>query len=94
MFDDETKKNLGESDALAAMLASAGWQIAEQSLLSIIAELRDARNLPVDENITDNLRVNLAVAENLETWVDELKGRVSNAIIIEEEPENGLITRR
>lgn len=91
-FDAETKETLGQADALAAMFASAGWQVAEESLEGVIAALRDARNLPT-ENIEDNLKVNLAVADNLEAWVDELKGRVSNAIIMEE-PDNKLITRR
>lgn len=94
-YDTETKQALSEADALSGMFKSSGWKIAEEALNDIIAELRDARNLPMVEDVADHLKVNLAVAENLEAWVDDLKGRVDNAIIMSDSKDSkDLITRR
>ena len=94
-YDVETSKAVSETQALDAMFSSSGWAIAQKELDEIIKELRDARNLPQDEMIADHLRVNLAVAENLEAWVDDLKGRVENAIIMADKaPQANLVERR
>lgn len=93
--DAETQKELSSSQALEAMFASSGWQVAEEELLSLISQLRDVRNIPINDDVALNIKVNLAVAENLEIWLDDLKGRVDNAIIVEKETnEQNLIVRR
>lgn len=94
-LDFETKKELSEADALRAMFSTVGWEVAETSLKETIAQLRDARSLVLDDQVELNLKVNLAVADNLEIWLDDLKGRIENAtMVLTESNTEGLITRR
>lgn len=97
-LDAETSKAVSESQALDAMFSGSGWSIAERELTETINELRDARNLQSDlspEETVLEMKINLGVADNLEAWVDDLKGRVENAIIMAgNDVKSKLIERR
>lgn len=95
-YDAETTKILAEAEALEAMFQSSGWAVADRALTATISALRDVRNIDITrEDTTLQLRVNAAIADNLEEWVNDLRGRVNNAIIMKSEPtKDNLITRR
>jgi hypothetical protein len=95
-FDAETNMALSEAEALEAMFQSAGWIIAQRAMDSIVSACRDARNVDIERpDASTQIKVNLAIADNLEEWVNDLRGRVNNAIIMKSEPINdSLITRR
>lgn len=96
MFDAETTHVIAEGEALDAMFKSSGWEVAERKLSSLIAACRDARSIDLTRaDASKQIEVNLAIAENLELWVNDLKGFVNNVIMLKEEPtRDKLMTRR
>lgn len=96
MFDAETTKVVAEGEALDAMFKSSGWQIAECKMNALIAACRDARAIDLTRpDASKQIEVNLAIADNLELWVNDLKGSVNNVIMLKGEPANDkLMTRR
>ena len=96
MFDAETTHAIAEGEALDAMFKSSGWQVAERKLNSLIAACRDARAIDLTRaDAPKQIEVNLAIADNLEIWVNDLKGSVNNVIMLKGEPTNDkLMTRR
>lgn len=94
-FDAETTKAISEAEALDAMFNSSGWQVAERKLLALISALRDARNIDLTrEDASTQIKVNVAIADNLETWINDLKGDVNNAIMMKSDPiKSNLMTR-
>lgn len=96
MFDPETTLAIAEGEALEAMFKSSGWAIAERKMNAIIAACRDARAIDLKrEDAAKQIEVNLAIADNLEIWVNDLKGSVNNVIMLKGEPTNDkLMTRR
>ena len=95
-YDTETTLAIAEAEALQAMLASSGWKIAERKMQSIIAACRDARAIDLSRpDAAKQIEVNLAIADNLEEWVNDLHGMVNNVIMLKTEPTNTkLMTRR
>ena len=95
-FDTETNQAIAEAQALEAMFASSGWGVAEAALNEIINELRDARSIDTTRvDVAEQIKVNVAIADNLELWVADLRGRVNNVIMLQAEPEDSkLLTRR
>lgn len=95
-YDAETTHAIAEAEALEAMLQSSGWAVAERKLNAIIAACRDARAIDItrdDANI--QIKVNVAIADNLEEWVNDLRGCVNNVILLKQDPPNSkLMTRR
>lgn len=96
MFDAETTLAIAEAEALDAMFKSSGWAIAERKMNAIIAACRDARAIDITRDDVDiQIKVNVAIADNLEIWVNDLKGSVNNVIMLKGEPTNDkLMTRR
>lgn len=96
MFDAETTHAIAEGEALEAMFKSSGWEIAERKMSSLIAACRDARAVDITrEDAATQIKVNLAIADNLEIWVNDLKGSVNNVIMLKQDPVNDrLVTRR
>lgn len=96
MFDPETTHAIAEGEALEALFKSSGWEIAERKLNALIAACRDARAVDVSrDDAATQIKVNLAIADNLELWVADLKGSVNNVIMLKGEPTNDkLMTRR
>lgn len=95
-YDAETKLAVAEGEALEAMLKSSGWAVAERKLNAIIAACRDARAIDITrDDATVQIKVNVAIADNLEEWLNDLKGSVNNVIMMTSEPtQNKLTTRR
>ena len=84
-YDKETNEQLGRAQAIEAMLTSSGWEFAKQDLLEIINQLRDVRNIDLTRDDASNqVLVNLSIADNLEEWLDGLESQVNNAIIVTE----------
>jgi hypothetical protein len=96
MFDPETTHAIAEGEALEALFKSSGWEIAERKLNAVIAACRDARAIDLTRpDASKQIEVNLAIADNLEEWVADLKGSVNNVIMLKAEPTNTkLMTRR
>lgn len=96
-LDKETQQLVAEGEALSALFASSGWEIAERELSKAISELKtlDSIDLQGDEDVATQIKVNLAIANSLQLWVDDLRGRVNNVIMMKEKPVNSpLIERR
>ena len=93
-YDAETNAQLNRAQAIEAMLGSAGWKFAEEDLLEVIGTLRDIRNIDLKADPGMQVTVNLATAESLELWLEDLKSQVNNAIIVDSTESNPLMDRR
>lgn len=95
-YDPETSLVIAEAEAIEAMLQSSGWAIAERKLNAIIAACRDARAIDITrDDAAVQIKVNVAIADNLEEWVTDLKGSINNVIMMKEQPRaDKLMTRR
>lgn len=95
-LDKETQQLVAEGESLSALFASSGWQIAEKDLQETISSLKSLDSIDLNEgNVETQIKVNLAIAKSLELWVNDLKGRVNNVIMMKEEGvKSPLIERR
>lgn len=95
-FDSETNLAIAQGQALDAMFKSSGWQIAETKMNALIAACRDARAIDLSRpDAAKQIEVNLAIADNLELWVNDLKGSVNNVIMMQDEKRvDRLMTRQ
>jgi len=95
-FDAETTHAIAEGEALQAMFQSSGWEIAERKLNALISACRDARAIDLSRpDASKQIEVNLAIADNLELWVGDLRGTINNVIMLKGEPTTSrLMTRR
>lgn len=93
-YDAETKQQLSRAQALEAMFASSGWEIAEQELEDLINELKDISTIDLEGDTVQQIRDRKNLAEGLLEWVNALKSQVNNGIIMGEVESTTYITRR
>lgn len=95
-FDAETNKQLSRADAINAMLQSSGWQFAEADLMEYVTQLKDISGIDLNaEDVVQQIRDRRNTAACLESWLDDLKSQVNNAIIIRSDEKGpNLVERR
>ena len=95
-LDKDTQRVVAEGGALDAMFGSSGWEIAEKSLQETVAALRDVGSIDLTrDDVTLQLQINKGIAESLDFWLNDLKGRVNNVTMMSSPKEGStLIDRR
>lgn len=94
--DADTHVALREAEALEAMFETPGWAVAERELNVLIDTLKDVTRLDVEEgDITQQVRDRINLVAAMQSWLDDLRGRVNNARYTKTpETTSNLVTRR
>lgn len=92
--DPETQAQLSRAESLAYMFDTPGWKYAEQDMMELVAELKDISTIDLEKDAAQQIRDRKLLAESLIEWLNSLKSQVNNAIIISDQEEDTLITRR
>lgn len=87
-LDEESQRQLTDSEEVARMLKSAGWQIVEQKLKDKILDVQNIHNID-ESNLAVDLKARIMCAKMLFEWMkDDIYGFVEQAEANLRKPED------
>jgi hypothetical protein len=92
--DPETSSALREAEALDAMFASQGWEIAERIYNEYVNTLKDVTTIDTKGDMHQQLRDRINVVAALTAWRDDMKGRINNARMVATPPQTSTLIER